>query len=254
MRTSGMVARRSSLSILVAVGVAVSACGGSAPAPSSPSVASSDEHGEASPEERGAPSTTEAPEPTADELLEHRIMFGYYRDGYWNETRAHFGAPTAELLIGRRVGDVELVAFETPGGVVHTTVGLGWPPPGSRRPPVEIVAIANAADERIFEVLLAIGELAEDARPDRPLRTYHAIRFLEPRGLPPHYFVLDGGLFGLGYDAQRLIVVPVTDDEYGRFEERDEAVDQVQTLSILGLAEPPAPLHELPAPLRARWH
>lgn len=167
-----------------------------------------------------------------DQLVEHRMMLGYYSGGYWNETRTHFGALGATPVLERSFQGIDLVAFDTNwGAVVHTTVGFGYPPPGSGRPKFEFVALADHADERIFNALIALTELAEESR--RPVLPYHKVMFLEtPEGLPSRYFLLDGGMFGFGYDSQRVIVVPVTNEEYDRFVVRDEAVegDRVQAL------------------------
>lgn len=190
-----------------------------------------------------------------DQLVEHQMMLGYYRDGYWNETQSHFGALDAAPVLERSVHGIDLLAFRTTGGaVVHTTVGFGYPPPGSTRPKLEFLAVAEHADERIFNALIALTELASEAT--QPVQPYHKVSFREtPQGLPSRYFLLDGGMFEFGYDSRRIILVPVTSDEYDRFVVRDEAAegDRMQALSILGLRDRAAPIARVPESLRHRW-
>ena len=181
---------------------------------------------------------------------EYASMLAQYRGGYFNETTDAFGAVFDEPAEVFGLENVDVIAGPIEGGqLLYTTVGFGVNPPDFEYPPFELVAVTDALRDGVAETLFEIGFAARGA--DDPIAPYHKFRFEDESG---GFFFLDGGVFGAGWNVQRLIAVPVTNDEYDRFIPRDSANDAVpQALEILGLRPEPAPLFAAPAAIASRW-
>lgn len=188
----------------------------------------------------------------AVDTTEHSLMLGHYKPGYFEQTCLWFE--------GRFVEPEHVVQLENGNDVcafaradstwITTTVGFGYPPPDSAGARIEWVALSTTAPERIMRELAVMATVFWTASP--PLEPFHEVRF---EGETNGYFMLDGGRFEFGWNSQRLIVVPVSKQEYDRLEPRGELEPGVvpSAVEILQLEWQDLPLETLPPRLLARW-
>jgi hypothetical protein len=185
-------------------------------------------------------------------------LFHRYKSLYYGETCQWFAGDFVEPAdVFDLKNGCDVLVFQKPDGSwVTTTVGFGFVPPEESAAPIELVALSSEPSVAIAQELAGLA--VAFGQDDPPLEPFHKLRYDDEKD---GFFLLDGGPQSFGPSlpslvvVQRLLVVPVSETEYGRAEMRGEVPggDVPNVLPILDLGTDVSARNTLPNALLDRW-